>query len=107
LNCNDLGDTKKFKFLSHLTIEKSLDFIALLETSKRECSETFLKNLCAGTKFLWHYIQTVDISEIEEGKSFIKFKIHSRETDYKCLIVSVYGAAQQELTYWSCLTYVR
>ena len=53
-NFKGLGDTK-YKFLSDSTIEKSLDFIVLLKTSKRECSETFLRTFCDGKEFLWHY----------------------------------------------------
>jgi hypothetical protein len=55
-NFKGLGDTKQFKFLSDLTIgKKTLDFIVLLKTSKRECSETFLKTFCDEKEFLWHY----------------------------------------------------
>jgi hypothetical protein len=77
-----------------------------------ECSETFLKDLCDGKEFVWHYkppqgrsdgmllgnnLQTFDIDEIGEGGFFIKFKIRNRETYFKWLSVSVHGAAQQEL----------
>ena len=54
-NCNGLGDLNKFKFLSDVVREKSLDFIALSETGRRDCSMNFLKNLCEGKNYLWHY----------------------------------------------------
>ena len=49
-----LGDPKKFKFLSDIVREKSLDFIALSENGRRDCSMNFLKNLCEGKYYLWH-----------------------------------------------------
>lgn len=45
---------KKFKFISDLVKEKNLDFIALSETGRKDCSGKFLKNLCGGMDFLWH-----------------------------------------------------
>jgi len=53
-NCNGLGDLKKFKFLSDLTLENNLDFIALSEMGRGDCTQVFLKNLCGGKDFLWH-----------------------------------------------------
>jgi hypothetical protein len=48
-NCNGLGDTKKFKFLSDLNLEKGLDFIALSETRRREYRLLSQKSLiCCG-----------------------------------------------------------
>ena len=40
-------------FLSDLTKELGLDFIALSETGRGACSDSFLKNFCAGKEFLW------------------------------------------------------
>ena len=51
-NSNGLADPKKFRFLSDLALERNLDFIAVSESSKKECSHNFLKNLCAGKDFL-------------------------------------------------------
>ena len=51
-NCNGLGDLKKFKFLSDLTLENNLDFIALSEMGRGDCTQVFLKNLCGGKDFL-------------------------------------------------------
>ena len=84
-NCNGLADPKKIRFLSDTTLEKSLDFIALSEVGRRDCSQSFLKNLCAGKDFLWHCkppsgrsggilmginLMTFDIGQIEEGDFF-------------------------------------
>ncbi len=45
-NCDGFKDLKIHKFISDLTKEHQLDFIALSETAA-------LKNLC-GKDFLWH-----------------------------------------------------
>ncbi|KAJ1277053.1 hypothetical protein BS78_05G264400 [Paspalum vaginatum] len=110
-NSNGLADPKKFRFLSDLTLEKNLDFIAVSESGKKECSHNFLKNLCAGKDFLWHCkpptgrsggmlvgvnLLTYDIGEIEEGIFFVKFKLRNKSDGYQWLLVSVYGPAQQD-----------
>ena len=111
-NCNGIGDPKKFKFLSDLTLENNLDFIALSETGRGDCTQVFLKNLCGGKDFLWHVkpprgrsegmllginLLTFDIGEIEEGEFFVKFKIRNKDDGFQWLLVSVYGAAQPSL----------
>jgi hypothetical protein len=35
-----------------------------------------------------------DISEIEEGDFFVKFKLRNKQDDFQWLLVSIYGAAQ-------------
>ena len=47
-NCDGFKDPKKHKFISDLTKEHHLDFIALSETIKKDFSPAVLKNLCAG-----------------------------------------------------------
>ena len=47
-NCNGLGDPKKFKFLSDLTLEKNLDFIALSETGRESVLRCFSKPCAVG-----------------------------------------------------------
>ena len=110
-NSNGLADPKKFRFLSDLTLEKNLDFICLSETSRRDCSPSFLKNLCAGKDFLWHCkppegrsggmlvgvnLATLDVGSIEEGDFFIKFKIRCKKNDFISNLVLVYGPAQED-----------
>jgi len=51
-NSNGFGDAKKYQFLSDLTKEKGLDFMALSETGRRAFSDSFLKNLCGAKEFL-------------------------------------------------------
>jgi len=47
-NCNGFADFKKYRFLSDLTKEKSLDFIALSETGRASFSPNILSTICAG-----------------------------------------------------------
>ncbi|WVZ85936.1 hypothetical protein U9M48_032792 [Paspalum notatum var. saurae] len=37
-----------------------------------------------------------DIGEIEEGDFFVKFKLRNKEDGFQWVLVSVYGAAQQQ-----------
>lgn len=53
-NCDGFRDPKKHRFVTDLTKEFNLSFIALSETGKKDFSDAFLKNLCAGKDFLWH-----------------------------------------------------
>jgi len=110
-NCNGFADCKKYRFLSDLTKEKNLDFIALSETGRANFPQSTLNNICAGRDFIWHcmaprgrsggmilgiHLLTFDIGEIEEGELFIRFKVRHREDDFKFNLISVYGPAQQE-----------
>ena len=110
-NCNGFADCKKYRFLSDLTKEKNLDFIALSETGRANFPQLTLNNICAGRDFIWHcmaprgrsggmilgiHLLTFDIGEIEEGEFFIRFKVRHREDDFKFNLISVYGPAQQE-----------
>jgi hypothetical protein len=47
-----LSKKKKFRFISDLTKEKSLDFIVLLETGRKSFTSPFLKNLYACRDYL-------------------------------------------------------
>ena len=110
-NSNGLGDTKKYQFLSDLTKEKGLDFMALSEIGRRAFSDSFLKNFCAGKEFLWHTkpprgrsggmlvginLGTFDVGEIEEGEYFVRFRIRNKEDGFQWNLVSEYGAAQDD-----------
>jgi hypothetical protein len=53
-NSRGLNDLAKFRYLSDLLREQKLEFIALLETRKKDFSQTTLNNICGGQNFLWH-----------------------------------------------------
>jgi hypothetical protein len=48
LNSNGFKDSKKYKYISDLTKENSLEFIVVSETGRSDFLPRFLKNLCAG-----------------------------------------------------------
>ncbi|XP_062188905.1 uncharacterized protein LOC133892218 [Phragmites australis] len=56
-NSRGLSDLAKNRFLSDLSKEQKLDFIALLETGKKDFSKTVLNNICGGQEFIWHWIE--------------------------------------------------
>jgi len=47
-NSRGLSDLAKTKFLADTAREQNLDFIALLETGKKDFSQTSLNGLCGG-----------------------------------------------------------
>jgi hypothetical protein len=111
-NSNEFKDPKKHKFISDLTTENSLNFIAISETGRSDFSSRFLKNLCVGRDYLWHSkaprgrsgsmllgvdLQTFDIEVIDEGDFYIKFLLCNKADDFKWALVVVYGPAQDEL----------
>jgi hypothetical protein len=53
-NNNGFKDPKKHKFISDLTKEHNLNFIAISETGRSEFKTGFLKNICVERDYLWH-----------------------------------------------------
>jgi hypothetical protein len=53
-NSNGFKDPKKHRFISDLTREQDLCFIAISETGRKGFSDSVFRNLCAGRNFLWH-----------------------------------------------------
>jgi hypothetical protein len=87
-NNNRFKDPKKHKFISDLTKENNLNFIAISETGRSDFSPRFLKNLCPGRDYLWYSkaprgrsgdillgvdLQFFDIGAIEEGDYYVNF----------------------------------
>ena len=92
-NCNGFADHKKYKFLSNLTKEKNLDFIALSETGTANFPQSTLNNIYAGRDFLWHCMAPRGrsggmmlginplifyISQIEEGDFFYSVQVETQ-----------------------------
>jgi hypothetical protein len=50
-NCNSFKDPKKHRFISDLTREQNLCFIALSETGRKCFNDVVLRNLCGGGNF--------------------------------------------------------
>ena len=84
----------KIKFLADIAKEKSLDFIALLETGKKDFSPAGLNGLFNGRNFVWHWtephgrsggilvgvnLEELEIGGIEDGDYFVKFRLKSKK----------------------------
>jgi hypothetical protein len=108
-NCNGFKDPKKYRFVSGLTREQNLCFIAISEMGRNSFSDAVLRNLCGGRNFLWHYkeprgrsggillgidLDTFDIGEIDEGDSYVKFHLCNKEDGLKWALVAIYDPAQ-------------
>jgi hypothetical protein len=110
-NSKGLSDLAKSKFLVDTSIEKHLDFIALLETGNKDFSQRTLDNFSGGRNFLWHWtephgrsggiivgvnLDCFDIGSIEGGDFFDKFRLRNKVDGFKWVLVALYGAAQPE-----------
>jgi hypothetical protein len=88
----------KTRFLGDTSREQNLDFIALLETCKRDFSQVALDNLSGGRNFIWHWttphgrsggillgvnMDTMDVGSIDDGDFFVKFRLRDRMSDFK------------------------
>jgi hypothetical protein len=105
-NSNGFKDPKKHKYISDLTKENNLDFIAVSKIGMDDFLLRFLINLCAGRDYLWHSkpprgrsagmllgvdLQHFDIGSIEEGDFYMKFKICNKVYEFKWALAVVYG----------------
>jgi hypothetical protein len=108
---NGFKDPKKHRFISELTKENNLSFIAILKTGRSDFMPRTLKNLCGARDFLWnskaphgrsrgillgvdHWL--FDIGSIDEGKLYIKFQLCNKSDGFKWALVAVYGPAQAD-----------
>jgi hypothetical protein len=97
--------------MSDLTKEKSLDFIALLETGRKIFTSPFLENLCVGRDFIWHVKEPrgrsegillgIDLSRfyigaIDEGDYYVKFHLCNKNDSFKWALVAVHGPVQDD-----------
>ena len=105
-NCDGFKDPKKHRFISDLTKEHNLSFIAISETGRRSFTNPFLKNLCSGKNYLWHVkepkgrsggillgidLDVFDIGAIDEGDYYVKFHLCNKNDSFKWALVVVYG----------------
>ena len=110
-NSRGLRDLAKFRFLSDLSKEKNLDFIALLETGRKNFIDTELNNICGGKNFLWSWIDPKGrsggillginpsvfyIGFISQGDYHIKIRMRNKVDGFQWNLIAVYGAAQAE-----------
>lgn len=110
-NCDGFRDPLKHRFISELTKEQNLSFIAISETIKRSFTESFLRNLCGGRNFIWHTkepsghsggilmgidMDIYDIGAIDEGDFYVKFILCNKNDCFKWALTVVYGPAQND-----------
>jgi exonuclease III len=57
-NSNGLRDQAKFRFLFDSTKEHNLDFIAILETKRKDFITAELAHFCANKIFSWNWSPT-------------------------------------------------
>ena len=110
-NCDGFKDPKKHRFISDLTKEHNLSFIAISEIGRRSFTSPFLKNLCSGKNYIWHVkepkgrsggillgidLEVFDIGAIDEGDYYVKFHLCNKNDSFKWALVVVYGPAQAE-----------
>jgi hypothetical protein len=114
-NSKGFKDPKKHHFISDLTREQDLCFIAISEMERKGFHDSVLRNLCVwggGRNFQWHCkkpkgrlggillgidLDTFDIGAIDEGEFYVKFHLSSNDCDFKWALVAIYGPAQSSL----------
>jgi hypothetical protein len=108
-NSRCLSDLTKFRYLSELSREQKLDFIALLEIGKKDFLQTTLNNIGGGQKILWRWTEPhgrsggilLGINHVvfyiggnDKGDFYVKFLLRNKEDGFKWVVIAVYGAAQ-------------
>jgi hypothetical protein len=83
-------------------------FIALLEMSKKDFPQEALNNFSGGRNFVWHWtaphgrsdrillgvnLDVLDVGSIDDGDFFVKFRLRDRKSDFKWILVAVYGGS--------------
>ena len=48
----------KTRIFTDISKEQKLDFIALLETGKKESTQAELNGMCGGRNFIWHWTES-------------------------------------------------
>ena len=92
-NSRGLGDLVKHSYICYLVKEQHLDFVAILETGKKDFSVACLNHLCGGRGFLWHFSPSqgrsggillgvdswvFDIGSIDAGDFYVKFHLKTK-----------------------------
>jgi hypothetical protein len=110
-NCDGFRDPKNHRFISDLTKEQNLSFIAISETVRKSFTDPFLRNLCGGRNFIWHVkgpsghsggilmgidLDVYDIGAIDEGDFYVKFILCNKANCFKWALTVVYGPTQND-----------
>jgi hypothetical protein len=107
-NSNGFIDPKKHRFISDLTREQQLCFIAVFEMGRKSFNDVVLRNFCGDRNFLWHCkkprgrsrgillgidLDIFDIGAIDERDFYVKFHLCNKESNFKWALVAIYGLA--------------
>lgn len=110
-NSRGLRDLAKSSFLLDTSGEQNLDFIALLETGRYDFTSHELSHFCGEKNFLWSWtsprgrsggilvgvnLDTFDVGNIVHGDFHVKFKLRNKLDNFEWILISIYGAAQNE-----------
>jgi hypothetical protein len=110
-NSKGLGDLSKHLHIAHCINYHNLDFIAILETGRRDFSQTLLDRLSGGVEFEWTSqpprgrsggillgvrTDTMEVLDRSGGDYHIKLHIRNRADNFTWTLVTVYGAAREE-----------
>jgi hypothetical protein len=91
--------------------DPNLDFLAIMETGKKDMSNANLARLSGGVDFIWHCfpprdrsggillgvrVNAFDVTLIAKGEFYIKFHLCNRTNNFKWILMVVYGPAQEE-----------
>jgi hypothetical protein len=111
-NSRGLRDLAKHLHIADCIREHALDFIAISETGKRDYSASLLNRFSGGEDFAWVSrlphgrsgglligvrASTMEILDKSDGEFHIKLHIRNKSDNFIWSLVSVYGAAQEEL----------
>lgn len=110
-NSRGLRDLAKSTFLYDTSLEYDLDFVALLETNRKDFSNEVLTTFCGGRDFHWYWnppkgrsggillginALTFDIIDFWKGEFSIKVHLKNKSDGFRWVLMAVYGAAQPE-----------
>jgi exonuclease III len=109
-NSNGLRDQAKVRFLFDLTKEHQLDFIAILETKRKDFTASELAHFCANKNYSWNWsptrgrsggillgvnIENFDVQSVVLGNFHVKLHLKNKVDNFEWALVAVYGATQE------------
>ena len=110
-NSEGFRDPGKHLFVQEAIRERKLDFFALSETGRSNFATPFLTHLAAGQDFSWFCLPprgrsggmligvntaTLQVKNVDVGDFCVKLYVKSKCDGFEWVLVSVYGAAQDE-----------
>jgi hypothetical protein len=108
-NSDGFRDPMKHRFVSNLSKEQILPFIAISETVRKSFYDSFVRNHNGGRNFIWNTKEPIgrsgaillgvdfdvfDIGAIDEGEFYVKFKVCNKSDRFKWALAVVYGLAK-------------